>query len=324
MRPPSQRQSALRSPMNYALATETNVRILRVVTETESPLGKTEVARRAELNASGVRRAIDDLVDQGLLEPVGTGPRQSVRLRQSHPLAPALRSLFEAERHRFERLLGELRSAVERLRPPPHAAWIEGPVAGNDDLPGDPLILGILASSQHVDGLADQLSGMLEEVSRLQEVLVEVRSRTAADLATAPEQYLAELRGAIPILGPPPLAFIERESGGGAYGGRRDPHTNVDRRMLKLARAIADRLGQDPSLVERAEKYIDKRLDRASAAERRELLEWRHLLGSTSTAQLCKFLVDPGERATRLRHSLPFLDVLSKDERDRLLQETAR
>ena len=324
MRPPAQHQSALRAPLNYAFATETNVRILRVVTETETPLGKTEVARRAELNASGVRRAIEDLVDQGLLEPVGTGPRPSVRLRQSHPLAPSLRSLFEAERNRFEHLIDELRSAVERLQPPPHAAWIEGPVAENYDKPGDPLILGILASSRNVDGLADQLGQMLEQVSRQQEVLIEVRSRTAADLATASEHYLAELRGAIPILGPAPLSFAERESGGGAYGRHRDPHTNVDRRMLKLARAIADRLGRDPSLVERAKKYIDKRLGRASAAERKELIEWKRLLESTSTAQLCKLLVDPGERATRLRQTLPFLDVLSKDERDQLLQETAR
>lgn len=324
MRPPSERQSALRAPLNYALGTEANVRIMRVVTETDSPLGKTEVARRAELNASGVRRAIADLVNQGLLEPVGTGPRQSVRLRQSHPLAPALRSLFEAERNRFERLINELRLAVERLQPPPYAAWIEGPVAEAADRPGDPVILGILASSRHVDRLADHLGRMLEEVIRQHDVLVEVRSRTAADLATASEHYLAELGEAIPILGPPPLSFSEEESNGRAYVRNRDPHADVDRRILSLARAIADRLGRDPSLVERAEKYIDRRLGRASAAERRELLEWKGLLENTSVAQLRKFLVDPGERATRLRQTLPFLDVLSKDERGRLLQETAR
>lgn len=321
MRPTSERQSALRAPLNYALGTEANVRILRVVTETESPLGKAEVARRAELNASGVRRAIDDLVDQGLLEPVGTGPRQSVRLRQSHPLARALRLLFETERNRFEHLMNELRLAVEGLQPPPYAAWIEGPLAKNADVLGDPLIVGILASSRDVDGLAERLGHILEEVIRQHDVLIEIRSRTAADLATASEGYLAKLSEVIPILGPPPLSLHEEESSGGDYGGGRDRHTNVDRRMLRLARAIADRLGRDPSLVERAGKYIDRRLARASAAERKELLEWKQLLDSTSMAQLRRFLVDPGERATRLRQTLPFLDVLSKDERDRLLQE---
>ena len=324
MRPPSERQSALRAPLNYVLGTEANVRILRVVTETESPLGKTEVARRAELNASGVRRAIDDLVDQGLLEPVGTGPRQSVRLRQGHPVAPALRLLFETERGRFEQLMDGLRLAVERLQPPPSAAWIEGPVAKKVDVLGDPLVVGLLASSQHVDALASHLGRMLEDVIRQHDVLVEIRSRTVADLATASEDYLAELDQAIPLLGPPPLSFHEEESGGRARGRRREGHTDVDRRMLRLAQAIADRLRRDPSLVERAEKYINRRLDRASAAERKELLEWKQLLASTSLAQLCRFLVDPGERAARLRQTLPFLDVLSKDERDRLFQETDR
>jgi uncharacterized damage-inducible protein DinB len=97
----------------------------------------------------------------------------------------------------------------------------------------------------------------------------------------------------------------------------------VDRRMLELASLIADRLARDPSLVERARDYIARRLDRASAAERRALLEWAQLLESTSLAQLRKFLVDPGERATRLRQSLPFVDVLAKDERDRLFEEAA-
>jgi hypothetical protein len=119
MRPPSERQSALRAPLNHVLGTEAAVRILRVLTQTMSALGKTEVARRAQLNASGVRRAVDSLLDLGLLEPVGTGPRQSVRFRRDYPLAAALESLFEAERGRFDMLVDDLRSAVEVLEPRP-------------------------------------------------------------------------------------------------------------------------------------------------------------------------------------------------------------
>lgn len=322
MRPPSERHSALRKPLNDALGTEANVRILRVLAETDTPLGKTEVARRAALNASGVRRAIDDLLDQGLLQPVGTGPRQFVRLRQAHPLAPALRSLFEAERVRFERLLNGLRLAVERLEPPPYAVWIEGPVAKNADAHGDPLIVGILASSRDVDRLAERFNQMVDEVVRQHEVLIEVRPRTAADLATASEDYLAELGDAIPILGPPPVSFFDEEFAAGPYEGGGERHTDVDRRILRLAQAIADRLRRDPSLVEGAERYIEKRLASASTAERKELLEWQRLLESASLAQLRRFLVDPGERATRLRQTLPFVDVLSQEERDQVLEVT--
>jgi hypothetical protein len=324
MRPPSERQSALRAPLNDLLGTEAAVRILRVLTQTAGAQGKTEVARRAALNASGVRRTVDTFLDLGILEPVGSGPRQSVRLRLDHPLAPALQSLFEAERERFEMLLDELQSAVQELQPPVLAAWIEGSVALGVDGPGDPLIVGILAMAPQVDAVADRLFVALEDAMRRHDVLIEVRARTKADLATASRRDLSQLESAIPLAGPSPLSYHEASAeprrGRTLHAG----HSDVDRRMLKLAGAIADRLARDPALVDRARKYIARRLSRASASERRELLEWRQLLANTSLAQLRKFLVDPGERATRLRQTLPFVDVLAEDERDRLFHEADR
>ena len=298
------------------LGTEVGVRILRVLTQTKSALGKSEVARRAALNASGVRRALDSFLDLGILEPVGTGPRQAVRFRLEHPLAPALQSLFDAERARFESLIDDVRSKVEELQPPVSAAWIEGAVAHEVDAPGDPLVIGILAPAGQVDLLAEELSVALGEVMRSYDVLIEVRRRTKADLATASSRELSELSGAIPLVGPLPTPYHEERSDRPeeeTYGGE---HTEGDERLLNLAALIADRLARDPSLVEGAQKYITRRLKRASTAERRELLEWRQLLSNTSLAQLRKFLVDPGERATRLRQTLPFVDVLSKEERD--------
>ena len=50
MRPTAEQQSALREPLNYILSTEVNVRVLRVIWRSQSPLGKSEVARRARLN----------------------------------------------------------------------------------------------------------------------------------------------------------------------------------------------------------------------------------------------------------------------------------
>ena len=129
MRPPAERQSALRAPLNNVLSTEANVRVLRVISSSQSPLGKTEVARRAALNPTGVRRSVAHLVRLGILESVGTGRRQLVTLRERHPLAPILKSLFESEREVFRRLIDSLRIAVSELRPPPDSAWIEGPGA---------------------------------------------------------------------------------------------------------------------------------------------------------------------------------------------------
>jgi hypothetical protein len=42
-----------------------------------------------------------------------------------------------------------------------------------------------------------------------------------------------------------------------------------------------------------------------------------------SLPRLRRFLVDSGERATRLRQTLPFVDALSNDERDAILKESA-
>jgi hypothetical protein len=97
-------------------------------------------------------------------------------------------------------------------------------------------------------------------------------------------------------------------------------HAVLDRRALALARAIADRLKVDPSLVDSARRYIDARLTVASPGERLELLEWRDVISDMSVARLRRFLIEESPRATRLRQSLPFLGALSDEERTRINQ----
>ena len=94
MRPPAEQQSALRKPLNYLLGTETAVRILRVLSTTATPIGKAELARQADLNASGVRRALKPLIELGIVDEVGNTPRHPVRLRVSGALSQPLRRLF--------------------------------------------------------------------------------------------------------------------------------------------------------------------------------------------------------------------------------------
>jgi hypothetical protein len=62
----------------------------------------------------------------------------------------------------------------------------------------------------------------------------------------------------------------------------------------------------------------------ASLAEQRELREWDRVLQTMSLARLRRFLTDRGERATRLRQTLPFLDALSSAERKALLARIDR
>ena len=130
----------------------------------------------------------------------------------------------------------------------------------------------------------------------------------------------------IPLLGPPPSALSSRGAGGGWIVAdlRVRSHADADTRGRVLARAIADRLKTDPSLVSRARAYVAARLTAASSGEQRELREWDRILRTMSVARLRRFLNDSGERATRLRQSLPFLGVLTPQERERLTSEIAR
>src|SRR5262245_5376560 len=86
-------------------------------------------------------------------------------------------------------------------------------------------------------------------------------------------------------------------------------------RARRLAAAIAERLEMDPTLVPRARRFIADRLTRAAPGEQRPLREWDRILQTMSTARLRRFLVDPGERATRLRQTLPFVDALTANQR---------
>ena len=101
-------------------------------------------------------------------------------------------------------------------------------------------------------------------------------------------------------------------------------HADADARGRVLARAIADRLKTDPSLVSRARAYVAARLTAASPGEQHELREWDRILRTMSVARLRRFLNDSGERAARLRQSLPFVGVLTPQERERLTNEIAR
>ena len=64
-----------------------------------------------------------------------------------------------------------------------------------------------------------------------------------------------------------------------------------------------------------ARTYISQRLASASPGERRELQEWDDVLRTMSIARLSRFLVDAGQRATRLRQTMPFFAVLTPEEK---------
>jgi hypothetical protein len=285
-------------------------------------MSKAAIARRASLNASGVSRSIDELCERGIIEALGTGSRRLYRLRMEHPLGAALRDLFAAESAWFQSIIDELRIVVGSLRPPPRAAWIQGPVATETDTCDDAITIGLVASARDIDRLVDEVGDVAARIEQAHDVSIEPFGLTSADLATLAEATRDELRTALPLLGPPPSALF-RDDDPDRIRRTILSHDELDQRALVLAGAIAERLRNDPSIVERAREHVAQRLRVASPQERKEYREWARVLQTMSIPRLRRFLVDRSERATRLRQTLPFLGVLSEDELA-ALKESAR
>lgn len=131
MRPTAREQSALRAPLNDILATEANVRILRALSEAPRPLNAGELARRAQLGRTSVYPALTALDETGIIDRIGERTHRLVQLNERHPLADAIRALFDAERARAAAVMHAIREATNGLTPLPAAVWIEPPSAEN-------------------------------------------------------------------------------------------------------------------------------------------------------------------------------------------------
>ncbi|MGH7526027.1 MAG: hypothetical protein ACREMX_04935 [Gemmatimonadales bacterium] len=302
------------------------MRVLRVLVEAPRALSVAEIARLAGLNERGIRTVIAALEELGAVEPV-VAPHRIVTLRKAWPLEPAVRQLFHAERSRMESILKALSKAAAGLRPHPIGVWLYGSVAAGKDEPGDPIRLAVLADERSASELAQQLDRALVPAARDQGLTIDTRTLTRSDLALAEH---GRPDGRDPALQPPLLLLAGvLPPLPGLHRGERNArvHDQRDADARAVGTAIASFIRRDPSLIRRALDAIEIRWELAPPTLRRTLDEWRRLLQTQSPASLARLLAEPGERMTRLRQTLPFLDVLTADERvqfDRVLERTLR
>jgi hypothetical protein len=88
---------------------------------------------------------------------------------------------------------------------------------------------------------------------------------------------------------------------------------------------IAAKIKRDPGLIPIAAEHVQRRVQKASHRERRELTEWIRILSTMSAARLQRFLLENSERAVRLRQTLPALNLLSPAEKEAIVRsETDR
>jgi len=309
MRPPSRRQDPLRTPLDDILGSVGAVRVLRILSDAREPIGRTRVARRALLNPSGVRRILNRLAESGLVEIVGSGRNQAVRLRPRHPLSAPLRELFSAEREIFDRTVESARRAFADAMLPATAVWIESSAARS---PGT-VDVGVLAAPGALAGAMAAVQHHFENVEEETASHFFIHGYTDADRAAGGDQD-DRLADVTLLHGWIPKRWHSEEAGPIVS------HRTLDQHARRLAAAIAKSLPNDPSLIERTREWIDKRLESASERENHALQEWRRVLSQLSIRQLQALLVEDSERADRLRQSLPFPETLSPAELAHLMQ----
>jgi hypothetical protein len=281
-------------------------------------LSLSELARRAQLQPSSVRRPIARLASHGIVELIGIGPRKLIQWRGAHPLASTIGALFAAERARVERLKSGLTHLVSSLGPYVVAAWLEerAPHRGQDV--GAPLVLRVLLQDGYPLDAADQLRNGVVHLEQAEELTVEIDLLSRADLAATTAERRAALVAGIHLYGVSPGALVNPRAGQAARVTSAS-HADQDARSLALACAIVRKLAADPGLVTRTHEQLILRMREASASERHTLQEWAQVLESMPGPRLLRFLVDGGERAIRLRQSLPFHGILTEEERSAAL-----
>lgn len=153
------RQSSFRHPLDDVLGTISCVRVLRSLILHGAPQNPSALADRTALTKPAVGDALTRLVAHDLVEPVGTGRYVTYRLRDSHFLAPRLKTLFRQEEAREEQVFGALEQIAKEADPSPVAVWLYGSVARGTDRPDSDFDVVIVAESP-------QHRGLLEDVFR--------------------------------------------------------------------------------------------------------------------------------------------------------------
>lgn len=314
MRPTKSSQNPLRTPLNRLLGRESHVRILRELIISGKYLSVGDLAAATRLDISGVRRVAQSLISANILD-FGDRDHNQICFREDHPLSRPLQALFQAENNEAERVEADIRAPLLRISPSPIAAWL---TYDESDDKADKVTVGILTEPKSLESSVTRLREMIAAIPNNYSTFIEVHGLTVHDLAALPPEAKAKLSNARPLLGIQPLSFLSARSGPKRAvrpGTPTSLHSLRDREALELGKLIALKITRDPLTLSRAIDFISRRMENASAGEARELREWKELIQTMSAHQLARFLTDSGERATRLRQSLPFAGIVSQEER---------
>ncbi len=303
----------LETPWDTVLGARSQVRVIRVLEQAREPMAVREVSRRAGEYLRAVQIAISRLLETGIVHRIGTGKQQLVQWNSDHPLSPALSSLFIAERERHERIVDDLAQLAREHARKARTVWMrEDPGRG-----GPTLRIGVLAGSINLDSMVDSLREALTTFMRDEDLTVEVRGWTLADLELSDTPIIDSIEsvrllwGNFPSQLVGPARLVGEDEGQFKYSRS---HQDMDEQLRTRAIRITEALQCQPELVRLAREEIANRLESAPPQEARTLREWQQVLEGMSLPRLMRWLVDEGEQATRLRQSIPLVFLKSIGE----------
>jgi hypothetical protein len=99
-----------------------------------------------------------------------------------------------------------------------------------------------------------------------------------------------------------------------------DPHRLAEERSVAYHRVIAERLRDQPEVLEKARRRVQEWLA-SSASARFYAQKWAEILAG-DVASIAAFLVERSDLADELRQSSPFAGALQPRERWRIWRET--
>ena len=315
MRPVNDRNATLRTPLNDILGYGGNVRLLRCLVQVQHSMSYSELADRTGLSLPGVHKAVPRLIKTGIIRHSGSGKQQQVELRTAHPLSNSITQLFKSEKAYFNTLLEGLKRQIKQLVSQPTSAWIFGNAAKGVDKYGDAIQIAILGSLKTIDDQVEQLKDQLYNASfeSKHDVTLDIRGLTKADLESRP----ALMEDIILLWGVDPRDLLGKQN---YQGNKQILHEAVDAQSLENAAIWAKLLRIYPEIVQRTIKYVENQISETDSGEKKEWEEWKQILEGMPYQRLKKFLESDSERATRLRQSLPFWQVLNDTERRKLAE----
>lgn len=180
----SARQSHLRFPLTRLLASAGHVRVLRALLAYGAPLSVAQLAADSGLTTRGTRFVLDSLVSQGMVGVLGQPRSQLYTVAARHPLAAALKALFEQEGALWVALQDALREGLASQKDI-RSAWLYGSVARGEDEPRSDVDVVLVLNDGSLDA-AHRVRDAVQALGDRLNVHVSAVVLTPAELAHLP------------------------------------------------------------------------------------------------------------------------------------------